>query len=126
VSSWVPITDLAAWYAQNPDYERHLAACCGGAPGFSEAVDREYRERSPITLIDALARVNLSLHHGRYDRVVPYSHSWNLALELERAGSGQFFFDIFDGEHDIGYDTAFRWFDALLRKGIDTGGRLTG
>jgi len=125
VSSWVPITDLSAWYLQNPDYARHLTACCGGAPGSSENVDREYRERSPISQVAALSKVNLSLHHGRYDQVVSYSHSWKLAQELERLGSRQFFFDIFDGEHDIRYDIAFRWFDALLMK-EGQGGRLTG
>ena len=125
VSSWVPITDLSAWHEQNPDYASHIAACCGGAPGSSERVDNEYRERSPITKVDALSRVNLSLHHGRFDPVVSYSHSWKLAQELERLGSRQFFFDIFDGEHDIGYDTAFRWFEALLKK-ENQGGRLTG
>ena len=30
VSSWVPITDLAAWRTQNPNYQRHVEACCGG------------------------------------------------------------------------------------------------
>jgi dipeptidyl aminopeptidase/acylaminoacyl peptidase len=125
VSSWVPITDLSAWHAQNPDYSRHIAACCGGAPGSSETVDREYRERSPITMAEALAKVNLSLHHGRFDPVVSYSHSWKLAQELERLGSRQFFFDIFDGEHDIRYDTAFRWFEALLKKECPRG-QLTG
>jgi dipeptidyl aminopeptidase/acylaminoacyl peptidase len=125
VSSWVPITDLCAWHDQNPDYASHIAACCGGAPGSSESVDREYRERSPITKVEALSKVNLSLHHGRFDPVVCYSHSWKLAQELERLGSRQFFFDIFDGEHDIGYDTAFRWFEALLKK-ESQGGRLTG
>ena len=83
VSSWVPITDLPAWHDQNPEYAHHIAACCGGAPGTSEEVDREYRERSPIDQVEALSKVNLSLHHGRFDTVVPYSHSWNLALELE-------------------------------------------
>jgi dipeptidyl aminopeptidase/acylaminoacyl peptidase len=125
VSSWVPITDLSAWHDQNPEYAGHIAACCGGAPGSSESVDREYRERSPITKVEALSKVNLSLHHGRFDPVVSYSHSWKLAQELERLGSRQFFFDIFDGEHDIGYDTAFRWFEALLKK-ESQGGRLTG
>jgi len=126
VSSWVPITDLAAWYEQNPDYSDNIAACCGGAPGSSPAADREYRERSPIFRIEALSRVNLSLHHGRFDQVVHYSHSWKLALALEQSGAQQFFFDLFDGEHDLRYDSAFRWFDAVLKKDNDLGGRLTG
>jgi dipeptidyl aminopeptidase/acylaminoacyl peptidase len=126
VSSWVPITDLSAWHEQNPEYAPHVEACCGGKPGVSEELDREYRERSPITKIEALSRVNLSLHHGRHDPVVHYSHSWNLAQALERQGAKRFFFDIFDGEHDIRYDTAFRWFDALLEKENPRESRLTG
>jgi dipeptidyl aminopeptidase/acylaminoacyl peptidase len=126
VSAWVPITDLAAWYEQNPEYAPHIAACCGGKPGTSQEVDREYRERSPITKVEALSKVNLSLHHGRFDPVVPYSQSWNLAQELERLGSRRFFFDIFDGEHDIRYDTAFRWFDALMKLENPQEDRLTG
>jgi dipeptidyl aminopeptidase/acylaminoacyl peptidase len=126
VSSWVPITDLAAWHGQNPEYASHVKACCGGEPGSSEAMDREYRERSPIAQVEALAKVNLSLHHGRFDPVVHYSHSWNLAQALERRGAERFFFDIFDGAHDIRYDTAFRWFDALLTEEALQGGRLTG
>jgi len=126
VSSWVPITDLVAWHGQNPDYTPHIAACCGGDPGTSVAVDREYRERSPISHVESLSKVNLSLHHGRFDKVVSFSHSWNLALELERLGAERFFFDIFDGEHDIRYPVAFRWFDSLLKNSNDQGGRLTG
>jgi dipeptidyl aminopeptidase/acylaminoacyl peptidase len=126
VSSWVPITDLARWHDENPHYAPHITACCGGAPGSSPEADREYRERSPIHRVEALAQVNLSLHHGRFDPVVPYSHSWNLARELESRGAQRFFFDIFDGEHDIRYDTAFRWFDALLLQESFKGGRLTG
>lgn len=126
VSCWVPITDLAAWHEENPGYAPHIAACCGGAPGTSEEVDREYRERSPIFKVEALSGVPLALHHGRFDPVVSYAHSWNLALELERRASKRFFFDIFDGEHDIRYHTAFRWFDGLLSHDNNQGGRLTG
>ena len=114
VSAWVPITDLALWHGQNAEYAPGVAACCGGDPGCSEEVDREYRERSPLFRVEALAKVTLSLHHGRFDPVVPYSHSWNLARELERTGARRFFFEIFDGGHDIHYQTAFRWFDGLL------------
>lgn len=126
VSSWVPITDLAAWHGQNPDYAPHVAACCGGVPGASAEVDREYRQRSPISQVEALSEVTLSLHHGRFDQVVPYSQSWNLAQELERFGAKRFFFEIFDGEHDLRYPAAFRWFDALLKNDNNQGGRLTG
>src|SRR5690606_33435945 len=54
VSAWVGISDLAEWYRFHaPDgeprgYARMVAASCGGPPGSSEEVDRQYRERSPI------------------------------------------------------------------------------
>jgi dipeptidyl aminopeptidase/acylaminoacyl peptidase len=126
VSVWVPITDLAAWHHQQPEYAPNIAACCGGNPSASEEVDREYCERSPLFQASVLSEVVLSLHHGRFDPLVPYSHSWNLAQELERRGSKRFFFEIFDGAHDIHYDTAFCWFDGLLRMEVSRVGLLTG
>jgi dipeptidyl aminopeptidase/acylaminoacyl peptidase len=126
VSSWVPITDLAAWHGENTGYAPHIAACCGGNPGSGADVDREYLERSPLNFVKELAAVNLSLHHGRYDPVVSYSHSWKLALELEQTGAENFFFEIFSGSHEIRYDTAFRWFEALLQDSGGEQGILTG
>jgi dipeptidyl aminopeptidase/acylaminoacyl peptidase len=114
VSSWVPITDLAAWHAQNPKYAPHIAACCGGPPGSNEAVDAQYHSRSPLFLAQQLAAANLSVHHGRFDASVPYSHTTDLAAEVEMHEPERFFYEIFDGGHEIRYDVAFRWFDALL------------
>lgn len=126
VSSWVPITDLAAWHAENPEYAPHVAACCGGVPGASDEVDRQYRQRSPISHAAQLARATLSVHHGRFDPLVSWRHSWRLALELERLGAQRFFFEIFDGEHDLRYAVAFRWFEGLRKNDNNQGGRLTG
>jgi dipeptidyl aminopeptidase/acylaminoacyl peptidase len=125
VSAWVPITDLAAWHHENPDYAANLAACCGGNPGDCPDADREYRERSPLSHVQELANATISLHHGRYDPVVPYRQSWRLALELERLGAPHFFFEIFDGGHDIRYDRAFAWFDRLTA-GVGFDGALSG
>jgi dipeptidyl aminopeptidase/acylaminoacyl peptidase len=126
VSAWVPITDLAVWHGENLDYAPHVAACCGGEPGSGEAVDREYRERSPLSYVKELSSVNLSVHHGRHDPVVHYGHSWRLALELERQGAEQFYFDIFDGAHDIHYQRAFSRFDRLAGSGKVSGAALSG
>ena len=126
ISAWVPITDLATWYRQNPKYAPNVAACCGGEPGASEEVDRAYRERSPLTYIKEMAAANLSVHHGRYDRSVPYTQTWRLARELEKRGAERFFFEIFDGGHEIRYDVAFRWFDAQAEERGGEGERLTG
>jgi dipeptidyl aminopeptidase/acylaminoacyl peptidase len=126
VSSWVPITDLAAWHGENPDYAPHVEACCGGSPGSDPKVNREYRDRSPLSFVRELATVNLSLHHGRFDPIVHYRHSWKLAQDLEKLGAERFFFEIFDGEHDIHYEKAFQWFDRLLGSGEKMSKMLTG
>jgi len=125
ISSWVPIADLAAWYGENPNYAAHVEACCGGPPGASAAVDREYRERSPLSHLEAMRAANLSVHHGRYDASVPYTHTWRLAQGLEAIGAERFFCDIFDGGHEIGYDAAFGWFEQCAGKAAD-GSQLTG
>ncbi len=126
VSSWVPITDLSAWHGENPDYAHHVAACCGGNPGSGNEVDWEYCERSPLSFVEELSSVTLSVHHGRHDPIVHYSHSWRLALELEKRGAERFFFEIFDGGHDIHYDRAFSWFDRLAGSGAESGVMLSG
>ena len=114
ISAWVPITDLAAWHGQNPGYAEHVAACCGGPPGASPQVDAEYRQRSPLSHLEAMRDANLAVHHGRFDRSVPYSHTWRLAQGLEAIGAGRFYFEIFDGGHELRYERAFAWFDAQL------------
>ena len=126
VSSWVPITDLSAWHAENKDYSVHLEACLGGAPGADAEVDRQYRLRSPLGHLPALAQATLSVHHGRFDPVVSYRHTTRLVAELERHDPGKFFFEVFGGGHDIRYEAAFRWFDGLLESGAGEGARLTG
>ena len=126
VSSWVPITDLASWHGENPDYAGHVAACCGGEPGKDKEVDREYRERSPINFVKELADVTLSLHHGRFDRIVPFSQSWRLAEKLVEYGAERFFFEIFNGGHELRYERAFKWFDELQSAGSEAEERLTG
>ncbi len=126
VSSWVPITDLASWHGENPDYAKHVAACCGGDPGKDPATDREYRDRSPIYLVSELAEATLSLHHGRFDPIVSFRQSWRLAEKLLEHGAERFFFEIFNGGHELLYDRAFQWFDDLLSATCEAAERLTG
>lgn len=84
VSAWVGISDLADWYrfhspGDAPDkYARMIQACCGGRPGDSDLVDREYRERSPIHWLGRIGDLPLDLSAGVYDGVrgaVPFDHS---------------------------------------------------
>ena len=125
VSCWVPITDLPAWHEENPDYSADIEACCGGAPGGGDQIDRDYLRRSPLSYAQELAGVKLSVHHGRYDPVVSYRHTMKLVAELERLQPANFFFEIFNGGHDIRYEVAFRWFDELKGEAGE-GARLSG
>ena len=45
-------------------------ACCGG--------EEEMRKRSPITYIDTIAKANLKIFHGKFDPIVPVTHSITL------------------------------------------------
>lgn len=109
ISSWVPISDLALWYGQNPQYAAHIAACCGGAPGLNADIDAQYHARSPIHYAEALAQVKLAIHHGRFDPSVPFTQTWNLIQTIMAHEPQDFFFEIFDGGHELRYDVAFRW-----------------
>ena len=82
VTAWVPIYDLRAWYhetkAAGLRYTEEIAASCGGAPGDSRAVDREYARRSPYTYLGKAKGVNLHINAGirdGHDGSVPVSHS---------------------------------------------------
>ena len=82
VSVWVPISDLKAWYSEcreaNRKYYRDIAASCGGAPGDSPAVDKEYRDRSPLTYLANARGLALHINAGINDGhkgSVPISHS---------------------------------------------------
>ena len=110
VSSWCPITDLTAWHEENKGYAPHIEACCGGTP---DTAVQEYRERSPAGHLASLMQANLSIHHGRFDNSVPYTHTLNLAMKLEAMRHPNLFFEIFDGGHELKPDIAFTWFDKL-------------
>jgi len=82
VSAWVPIVDLEQWYYENKamgdKHWREVAASCGGPPGASEEVDRQYKRRSPITWLEGARGVNLDINAGirdGHEGSVPVSHS---------------------------------------------------
>jgi len=84
VSAWVPITDLAAWYRHGitvkSGYAGQIAKSCGGVPGASDAVDLEYRNRSPMTWLANAKDLPLDINAGIRDGhggSVPISHSLN-------------------------------------------------
>ena len=82
VSAWVPIVDLAAWYHESLErgsgYDRSIVASCGGVPGDSPEVDKEYHNRSPIHFLARGGRVRVDIQAGIRDGhtgSVPVSHS---------------------------------------------------
>jgi len=80
VSSWCPITDLAAWHAESSarknNYARMLEQSCGGPPGPS--TEAEYRRRSPLFHLAAARGVPVDISTGIHDGhtgSVPVSHT---------------------------------------------------
>lgn len=81
VSSWVPISDLAAWHGENVrskrGYAKMMEKVCGGPPGRPET-DAQYRARSPLFILPAAKGVPLDINAGIHDGhtgSVPISHS---------------------------------------------------
>lgn len=82
VSAWVPIVDLESWYhetkSKGNNYWRDVADSCGGPPGTSDEVDRQYKLRSPITWLEGARGVNVDINAGIHDGhegSVPVSHA---------------------------------------------------
>lgn len=104
VSAWSPITDLVRWHAETRartlPFAQDLETICGGPPGLSEAVDREYAARSPL---HALWRAHIvpldivaGIHDGHEDQPVPVGQSIRAFNKLAHY--------VEDYEHMIGED----------------------
>jgi len=122
VEAWCPVTDLERWHRYAVEagkhYARHIEACTGGDPG-------EYARRSPATHPERLARLPVSIHHGRHDTVVPFRHSVAFAERVVAAGNDRVYLDIFDGGHEQIPARSFEWFAKLAGKRSGTI-RITG
>ena len=95
IASIVPITDLTKWVNQNPNYTEHIIACTGGK-------ESEMLARSPISYIDCIAKSNLKIFHGKWDKSVPVSHSIDFYNELiSRHPGATVYLDIFYGGHEM-------------------------
>ena len=103
IGAYVPITDLEKWTKQNKNYCEHVLECC------SDNVD-EMKKRSPLSYVENIAKSNLKIFHGKFDPVVPVSHSLELYNEvMSKYPNSRVFLDIFDGGHEIDMETAFYW-----------------
>lgn len=112
VGAFVGIADLSKWYYENPRYTKHIQACCGGSP---EEAPKEYAFRSPITHAAEIAKANLKIFHGKYDKSVPFTHSVNLYNEiLKTSPASRTFLDVFDGGHEMPLEMAFAWLTSQI------------
>ncbi len=70
-SAWVPISDLARWHRECTErslpYAADMEAACGGAPGTSGAVDREYHARSPVSTLWRAHIIPMDINAGIHD-----------------------------------------------------------
>lgn len=93
-SAWVGISDLAAWHAlhEQGTYGAMLRKVCGGRPGDSEAIDREYRQRSPLTHLAQAKDLPLDIAAGVHDGhqgSVPIRHSLEAFNVVARAAGSE-------------------------------------
>jgi dipeptidyl aminopeptidase/acylaminoacyl peptidase len=95
VSAWVGISDLPAWYefhvkdGKPQRYARMLLSSFGGAPGDSDTIDADYKDRSPIHHMHRAVNLPLQICAGINDGCtgsVPISHSLYAFNAVARAG----------------------------------------
>ena len=94
VSAWVGISDVPAWYefhvkdGKPQRYARMILSSFGGAPGSSDAIDADYKDRSPIhhmhRAIDLPLQICAGINDG-YTGSVAISHSLNAFNAVARA-----------------------------------------
>lgn len=86
VSSWCPISDIAAWHLQcqtkHTEYAEHIEKACGGNPAVSKIAAKEAIKRSPLTWLPNLKETSLILDintgiHDGHKGSVPVSQAIN-------------------------------------------------
>lgn len=110
IGAYVPITDLHTWTQENAKYAPHVLACCSGSA-------EEMRKRSPMSYIDSIAKANLKIFHGKFDRVVPVAQSLRFFQRMmEQYPKASVYLDIFDGGHEIDMEQAMYWLLSQYQK----------
>ncbi len=84
VSAWVGISDVAAWHSETKaagrNYFKNVEKAVGGAPGTSQQVDEQLKERSPLTWLARARSLPIDLNAGIHDGhtgSVPISQTFN-------------------------------------------------
>ena len=98
VSAWVGISDLSAWYdfhvkdGKPQKYARMILSSLGGAPGSTNLIDADYKDRSPIHHLHRAVDVPIQICAGINDGhsgSVPVTHSLNAFNEIARAQNAE-------------------------------------
>ena len=144
VSSWCPISDIAAWHAQcrntvHEGYAKHIEQSCGGDPAESTEAALQCKVRSPLTwLANARAAgltvdISTGIHDG-HTGSVPISQALNafniLADEEDRFSSEEIAFmekeeKIFPGLEYNDIDDAFDSAHPVLLRRQSASARMT-
>ena len=94
VSVFVPVTDLKKWHSQNENYAPHIKACC--------KTKAEMTRRSPVSFIDGIAKANVKIFAGKYDKTIPVAHSEDLYRTIRtKYPDAKIYLDTFDGGHEM-------------------------
>ncbi len=98
-----PATDMSGLYDHLINEEGlfydHIAKSIATAYGATpDEMPDIYRERSAMTYVEKL-EMPVVITHGAKDRIVPVSHSSNLATRLEKAGRAVKYIEYPDGSH---------------------------
>ncbi len=102
VAAFVPITDLERWALESSSYAPMVKACC--------QTPEEMRLRSPITYLGDIARANVKVFAGKYDKVVPFRHTLDFYnAMMEKYPEARMYIDIFDGGHEYRESLADEW-----------------
>jgi len=110
IASFCPITDLNKWVNENPNYTKHILACC------SENKE-EMALRSPVSYVDGIAKANVKIFHGKADPSVPCTHSIDLFnAVMAKYPKSNVYLDIFDGGHEVDTVTGFHWLIGQYKK----------
>lgn len=110
IGSFVGITDLEKWAKQNKNYAPAVLACCSNSK-------EEMAKRSPINYIDTIAKANIKIFHGKYDPVVPVSHSIEIFEKInEKYPKCNVYLDIFDGGHEMDMEMAIYFIMSQYKK----------
>ena len=109
VSVFVPVTDLKKWHSQNENYAPHIKACC--------KTKAEMTRRSPVSFIDGIAKANVKIFAGKYDKTIPVAHSEDLYRTIRtKYPDAKIYLDTFDGGHEMDLELAMHFFSSQIKE----------